>query len=45
MRYGFLRTYRPVLDDARFVHSTSWRNIAVDAMKLPEWLGYRTEAS
>jgi hypothetical protein len=46
MRYSFLRTYKPVLDDARYRSFDTmeeyrrWCN-----EKLPEWLGYRTDAS
>jgi hypothetical protein len=46
MRYAFIRTYKPVLDDARYRSFDSmeeyrrWCN-----EELPEWLGYRTEAS
>ena len=46
MRYAFLRTYKPVMDDARYrsfdtmAEYRRWCN-----EKLPEWLGYRTEAS
>ena len=46
MRYAFLRTYKPVMDDARYRSFDTmeeyrrWCN-----EKLPEWLGYRTEAS
>jgi hypothetical protein len=45
MRYAFLRTYKPVLDDARYRSFDTmeeyrrWCN-----ENLPEWLGYRTEA-
>ena len=45
IRYAFLRTYKPVLDDARYRSFDSmeeyrrWCN-----EKLPEWLGYGTEA-
>ena len=46
MRYAFVRTYKPVMDDARYRSFDTmeeyrrWCN-----EKLPEWLGYRTEAS
>jgi hypothetical protein len=46
MRYAFVRTYKPVLDDARYRSFDTmeeyrrWCN-----ENLPEWLGYRTEAS
>lgn len=46
MRYAFLRTYKPILDDARYRSFDTmeeyrrWCN-----EKLPEWLGYQTEAS
>jgi hypothetical protein len=46
MRYAFLRTYKPVLDDAHYRSFDTmeeyrrWCN-----EKLPEWLGYRTETS
>jgi hypothetical protein len=44
MRYAFIRTYKPVLDDARYrsfdtmAEYRRWCN-----ENLPEWLGYRTE--
>jgi len=46
MRYAFLRTYKPVLDDARYRSFDTmeeyrrWCN-----ENLPDWLGYRTEVS
>jgi hypothetical protein len=46
MRYAFIRTYKPVLDDApyrSFDTMEEYRRWCND--KLPEWLGYRTEAS
>jgi hypothetical protein len=46
MRYAFLRTYKPVLDEARyrsFDTMEAYRRWCNE--KLPEWLGYHTEAS
>jgi len=43
MRYAFIRTYKPVLDDASFrafetmAEYRAWCNA-----HLPEWLGYRS---
>ncbi|HBY58991.1 MAG TPA: hypothetical protein DEH78_04170 [Solibacterales bacterium] len=43
MRYAFIHTYKPVLDDARFrsfdtlADYRRWCN-----ENLPEWLGYRS---
>lgn len=41
MRYAFIRTYKPVLDDARF---RSWNSTAEYRewceQNLPVWLGY-----
>jgi hypothetical protein len=45
MRYAFVRTYKPVLDDARYRSFDSmaeygrWCND-----NLPDWLGYRSAA-
>jgi hypothetical protein len=45
MRYAFIRTYKPVLDDARFRSFDTmedyrrWCN-----ENLPEWLGYKSAA-
>jgi hypothetical protein len=42
MRYAFIRTYKPVLDDAPF---RSWDSTAQYRdwceSNLPDWLGYR----
>ena len=44
MRYAFIRTYKPVLDDARYrsfdtmADYRRWCN-----ENLPEWLGYKSE--
>ncbi len=46
MRYAFIRTYKPVLDDARYRSFDTmeeyrrWCN-----EELPEWLGYSTKES
>ena len=41
MRYAFIRTYKPVLDDARY---RSWNSTAEYRnwceRNLPDWLGY-----
>jgi len=43
MRYAFIRTYKPVLDDARYrsfdsmAQYRTWCNA-----NLPDWLGYRS---
>jgi hypothetical protein len=34
MRYAFVRTYKPVLDDAPTAYSTSWRTIAAGTKNL-----------
>jgi hypothetical protein len=45
MRYAFIRTYKPVLDDARYRSFDTmeeyrrWCN-----ENLPEWLGYKSAA-
>ncbi len=42
MRYAFVRTYKPVLDDARFRAFDSMADYrAWCERSLPEWLGYR----
>jgi hypothetical protein len=43
MRYAFIRTYKPVLDDARYRSFDSMAQYRTwcDA-NLPEWLGYRS---
>ena len=41
MRYAFVRTYKPVLDDARyrsFESTQEYRHWC--AKNLPDWLGY-----
>lgn len=46
IRYSFIRTYKPVLDDARyrsFETMEEYRRWCTE--NLPEWLGYRTESS
>lgn len=41
MRYAFVRTYKPVLDDARFrAFDTMSEYRAWCEANLPEWLGY-----
>jgi hypothetical protein len=41
MRYAFIKTYKPVLDDARFrAFDTMAEYRAWCAANLPEWLGY-----
>lgn len=42
MRYAFIRTYKPVLDDARYRSFDSMAQYRTwcDA-NLPDWLGYR----
>jgi len=43
MRYAFIRTYKPVLDDARyrsFDSMAQYRAWCDD--NLPDWLGYRS---
>jgi hypothetical protein len=45
MRYAFVRTYKPVLDDARyrsFDSMAEYRRWCND--NLPDWLGYRSPA-
>ena len=41
MKYAFIKTYKPVMDDARF---RSWNTMAEYRdwcnKNLPEWLGY-----
>ena len=43
MRYAFIRTYKPVLDDARYRSFDSMAQYRAwcDA-NLPDWLGYRS---
>ena len=46
MRYAFIHTYKPVLDDARyrsFDTMEEYRRWCND--NLPEWLGYKTAAT
>jgi hypothetical protein len=41
LRYAFVRTYKPVLDDARyrsFDHMEDYRRWCEES--LPDWLGY-----
>jgi len=41
MRYAFIKTYKPVLDDARFrAFETMEDYRRWCARELPEWLGY-----
>lgn len=41
LRYAFIRTYKPVLDDARFrAFSTTAEYRAWCEANLPNWLGY-----
>jgi hypothetical protein len=39
LRYAFIHTYKPVLDDARYARSTAWPNIARGAPRTcrPGW--------
>jgi hypothetical protein len=42
MRYAFVRTYKPVLDDAPFRAFDSMEDYRTWCdTQLPEWLGYR----
>ena len=41
MQYAFIKTYKPVLDDARFRSFTTMEEYRQWCQKnLPDWLGY-----
>ena len=42
MRYAFIKTYKPVMDDARFRAFDTMEDYRLWCEReLPEWLGYR----